>query len=112
MSVAPNFDFAQVMLENYPAYKWEPLKVLASPDPNYFSSTDPDKYELTTYKIWSEDKRDPAKGWVFFQHGSYMSGSMWLHESSKIENGTSQFIAFAEMGYDVYLGTNRGGFVS
>lgn len=105
-----DFNFAAIMLEKYPAYKWEPITVFAKPDPTFFSPTSTDLYELTTYKVWSEDKRDPAKGWLFFQHGGYMSGPEWLNDSSY--NGNSPFIQLAELGYEVYLGTNRGGYVS
>jgi len=39
-----------------------------------------------------------------------MSGASWLSESSI--NGKSPFVQLADMGYTVYLGTNRGGFES
>ena len=45
-----------------------------------------------------------------------MSGTSWLWLNSgyrdPTEEGTSPFISFADLGYDVYIGNNRGGFVS
>ena len=69
------------------------------------------EYSLTTYLVWNPAKRDPSKGWVFFQHGGTMSGTSWLYLNSGMWNdtiGESPFISFADLGYDVYIGNNRG----
>ena len=44
-----------------------------------------------------------------------MSGTSWLYLNSGMWNGTigtSPFISFADLGYDVYIGNNRGQLVS
>ena len=44
-----------------------------------------------------------------------MSGTSWLYLNSGMWNdtiGTSPFISFADLGYDVYIGSNRGQLVS
>ena len=64
--------FAGVMAENYPEYSWNTITTFTADD-----------YELSNFKIWNEEKRDPEKGWVFFQHGGTMSGTNWIYHNSK-----------------------------
>ena len=54
--------FAAIMARYYPSHSWEPLKVLSGPEGS-------SKYELTTFHVWNEEKRDESLGPVFFQHG-------------------------------------------
>ena len=101
--------FGTIMSERYPAYEWEAIQVQAA-DENGTG-----EYTLTTYKLWNASKRDADKGWVFFQHGASMSGTSWLYLNSGMSTdtiGTSPFISFADLGYDVYIGNNRGQEVS
>ena len=93
--------FSGLMAEKYPDYSWNTITTFAADEDGTAN-----QYELTNYKIWNKTKRDPAKGWVFFQHGGSMSGTNWITKTS--ETGTSPFIEIADLGYDVYLGNNRG----
>lgn len=69
MSEVDTSKFSTLMTEKYPDYKWEAINVLSDSE----FTADTGKYELTTYKVWTES-RDENLGFVFFQHGGSMTG--------------------------------------
>ena len=93
--------FADLMSTSYPSYKWEPLTVTTS-----------DNYELTLYHVWNESKRDElgAQGPILFQHGGGQDGVGYLEMGgmSDWNPGKAAPIQFADLGYDIYFGNNRG----
>ena len=93
--------FSDVMLKAYPAYKWEPITVTTNDD-----------YKLMLFHVWNEEKRKElgAQGPILFQHGTGQDGVNFLSEYGMTETlpGPAVQIQFADLGYDVYLGNNRG----
>jgi len=107
MSNLPVYAAFNTLMQQFPGYKWEPLTVQSKSE----NPADTGTYELSIFKVWSELKREESKGWVFFQHGVYMSGTSWFEWNSN-QGGTSPFLQMADLGYDVYIGNNRATDVS
>ena len=93
--------FADLMASSYPNHKWEPLTVTTS-----------DNYELTLFHVWNEQARNEigAQGPILFQHGDTQDGTIYLENGGQTDwnPGTAAPIQFADLGYDIYLGNNRG----
>ena len=89
----PYRTFGDIMAEKYPSFEWEALTVTTS-----------DGYILTLHHVWKERRLDAEKGPILFQHGDQMDASIWLDEHQI----TAPIIEFAEEGYHVYMGNNRG----
>ena len=74
--------------------------------------TTSDNYKLTLFHVWSEEKRKElgAQGPILFQHGTGQDGVDFLKDYGMTEQlpGPAVQIQFADLGYDVYLGNNRG----
>lgn len=58
--------------------------------------------------MWNAEKRDElgAQGPILFQHGTGQDGTGFLEMGSV--DGTAMPIQFADLGYDIYIGNNRG----
>ena len=97
--------FSTIMATKYPEYGWNTITTYAADEAGNAA-----QYELTNFKIWNKQKRDDNKPWIFFQHGGTMSGTNWITMNSK--TGKSPFVELADLGYDVYIGNNRGQLVS
>ena len=93
--------FADLMAYSYPNHNWEPLTVTTS-----------DNYELTLFHVWNEKARNDigAQGPILFQHGGGQDGTDFLAMGGNEwwNPGTAAPIQFADLGYDIYLGNNRG----
>ena len=88
------------MSTQYATYKWEAIPV-----------TTQDKYELTLFHVWNADKRTElgVQGPILFQHGTGQDGTGFLQMgANELNPGTAMPIQFADLGYDVYIGNNRG----
>ena len=93
--------FKDLMSQAYPDYQWEPITVTTSDD-----------YKLTLFHVWNEEKRTElgAQGPILFQHGGGQDGVDFLQGYGMTDYlpGPAVQIQFADLGYDVYLGNNRG----
>ena len=76
--------------EAHAKYEWEPITV-----------TTEDDYILTLFHVWNPEVRDENKSPVHFQRGATGDATGWFFADS---------IAFylADLGHDVYIGSNRG----
>ena len=68
------------------------------------TTTTPDGYILTLFRLQSKGTMKTGKPVVFLQHGLQNGGLMWLM------NGEQKALAFilARAGFDVWIGNNRG----
>ena len=93
--------FEEVMATKYPTYQWEAIKTTTS-----------DEYILTIFHVWNEEKKNELgpKGPVFFQHGRGGDGTSFLDTGGLTawSAGPAPMIQIADLGHDVYLGSNRG----
>ena len=85
----PIFEFQ--MATDFPDYGWEALKV-----------TTADDYILTMFHVWNPEKLDKSKQPILFQHGATGSATLWPTLIDPIP------FYMADLGYDIYLGNNRG----
>ena len=65
-----------------------------------FDVTTPDNYVL---KIFRVNNGNPTKPPVFLQHGLFSDSSTWI-----VNKEESPCFRLAALGYDVWLGNNRG----
>lgn len=93
--------FADLMSSTYPTYQWEELTVVTA-----------DRYELTLFHVWNQSQRDElgAQGPILFQHGGGQDavGFLLMGGGTEWNPGNAAPIQFADLGYDIYLGNNRG----
>ena len=93
--------FADFMSASYPDHTWEAINVTTNDD-----------YELTLFHVWNAAKRTElgAQGPILFQHGGGQDAVAFLLMGGGTEwnPGNAAPIQFADLGYDIYLGNNRG----
>ena len=86
-------------------YTWEPFEVVTK-----------DEYILTTFHVTGTQGDGifiPSKDAILIQHGHEQDAASWIHDyhtsaPSTYTPGKPMALQLADLGYDIWLGNNRG----